>query len=542
MLSAALFACLGASASAAMVVDLQAHADHSIRVRVAPSGGKIVDPPVMALLSTPPRMTTQTLRESANTLTNGNLKVVVDPATGLVTATRVSDSKVLLQQTALTFSSPFNHATNTPLNGTKPGSVATAASFKSSAGEKIYGLGEHRTGSLGRKPYEKIFVESQLYGKSHGSDASIPWYASSEGYGFVWNLPSYGSINITETSIEWTSDASLNYDIWITTTNSSTTTGSQYAELMHHYVDAVGHAARMPYYSTGFIQCKDRYRNQSQLMDVARGYVSRGLPISVIVIDWKHWVHQGDYSFNAACWPDPQAMVDELTTLGITLMVTFWPFQSKESQHWNEFQSKGFLVPRIKTPTAGNGALMSWDGGDQYLYDAFNPDARMAAFKAFQEGYGKYGIKTIWIDAAEPERFDEKDVGNWQFALGTDAEIGGAWIQQHTRMLAEGMKSIGIEPEDYFILPRHAWVGTWQHSAALWSGDIVSTFDELKMQVTTAQGTMMSGPVLWTTDIGGYHGGTPSNPEFQDLIVRWFQFGAFCPVSDTLNGSLDTAR
>ena len=80
------------------------------------------------------------------------------------------------------------------------------------------------------------------------------------------------------------------------------------------------------------------------------------------------------------------------------------------------------------------------------------------------------------------------------------------------------------------ILPRHAWAGTWAHSAALWSGDIVSTFDELKMQVTTAQGTMMSGPVLWTTDIGGYHGGTPSDPTFQDLIVRWFQFGAFCPL------------
>ena len=114
---------------------------------------------------------------------------------------------------------------------------------------------------------------------------------------------------------------------------------------------------------------------------------------------------------------------------------------------------------------------------------------------------------------------DDKNVGNWRFAAGTDAEVGGAWVQQHTRMIADGMKTIGIEPEDYFILPRHAWAGTWSHSAALWSGDIVSTFDELKMQVTTAQGTMMSGPVLWTTDIGGYHGGTPSNPEFQDLIV-----------------------
>lgn len=113
----------------------------------------------------------------------------------------------------------------------------------------------------------------------------------------MWNLPSYGSVNVTNTEIMWKSDASLNSDIWITTTNTTAPAPgkSVYANLLNNYVDAVGHAAKMPAYSTGFIQCKDRYRNQSQVLDVARGYVSRGLPISVIVIDWMHWVHQGDW-------------------------------------------------------------------------------------------------------------------------------------------------------------------------------------------------------------------------------------------------------
>lgn len=350
-------------------------------------------------------------------------------------------------QTALTFSTPYNSLTNTPLEGTKEGSVRTVAAFKGIATEKIVGFGEHRTGTIGRKPYSKVFAESQLYDHSQGSDASIPWYASDSGYGFVWNLPSYGTVNVTDTSIEWSSDASMNQDIWITTTSATDPPvgKSVFAELMHHYVDAVGHAAKMPTYSTGFIQCKDRYRNQSQVLDVARGYVSRGLPISVIVIDWMHWVHQGDWQFNKECWPDVQAMVDELQTLGITLMVTFWPFQSRESIHWTEFESNGYLVPRL------NGTLDSWDGGDQYLYDPFNPDARKAVFQKFMEGYGKYGIKTIWIDAAEPERFGDKDVGDWRFHAGTDAEVGGAWVQQHTRMIADGMLSIGIQPEDYFV-------------------------------------------------------------------------------------------
>ena len=287
---------LGLAAAAiptGVVVQLDAHGDNSIRIRVAPPGGAIVDPPVMPLLFTPPPLSTATHREGANTMTNGNLKITVDPATGLTTATRVSDGKVLLRQTELTFSTPVNHITGEPLQGTVNGSVATKSSFMSTSTEKIYGLGEHRTGTIGRKPYSKFFAESQLYSKSHGSDAQIPWYASSEGYGFVWNLPSYGAINITDEAIEWSSDASLNQDIWITTTAaSSNATRSPYAELMHRYVDAVGHASKMPFYSTGFIQCKDRYRNQTQVLDVARGYVSRGLPISVIVIDWKHWVHQ----------------------------------------------------------------------------------------------------------------------------------------------------------------------------------------------------------------------------------------------------------
>ena len=95
--------------------------------------------------------------------------------------------------------------------------------------------------------------------------------------------------------------------------------------------------------------------------------------------------------------------------------------------------------------------------GDQYLYDPFNEDARKAVFKAFMQGYGKYGIKTIWIDAAEPERMDAANVGNWKFKLGTDAEVGEAWVQQHTRMIADGMASVGIQPDEYVACRRFSY-------------------------------------------------------------------------------------
>ena len=311
-----------ARTSAANVVQLDAFADDSIRIRVAPVANGITEPPLQALKDDGnPNSTTLSSSDSANDLTNGNLKVMYDPATSYITATRISDGKVLLQQTAL----EFNQSPNVPT--TRAGSVSALVSFKGTAGEKVYGLGEHRTGVVNQMPYQKRFADSQDYGKSHGSDVSIPWYASSLGYGFVWNSPAYGYNSITEDEITWYANATLGVDMWITTTSAGfdpKSGASPYAELLSNYVDAVGHASTMPYYSTGFIQCKDRYRNQSQVLDVARGYIQRQLPISTIVIDWKHWTAQGDWHFNPTCWPDPQGMVDELRTMGIETMVTFW--------------------------------------------------------------------------------------------------------------------------------------------------------------------------------------------------------------------------
>ena len=492
----------------------------SIRVQLAAPGNDIADPPAMALLpSAPASRTSSAYSADQNTLTNGNLRVTLDPSTSLLTATRVSDGAVLLKQTQLLFAAP-----NVPV--TRANSFSATATFAAVANEKIYGLGEHRTGSVQMKPFSKRFADSQDYGQSHGSDVSIPWYASSLGYGFVWNSPAYGYVNVSDASTEWFANATLGVDMWITTTSvdfDPSAGVSPFAQLLSNYVDAVGHASTMPFYSTGFVQCKDRYRNQTQLLEVARGYVDRELPISVIVIDWQHWVHQGDWQLNPACWPDPQGMVDELSTLGIETMVTFWPFQTTGSINWNQFSSSGYLVPDL------NGSARAYDG-DQYLVDEFNPEVRQTVFEKFWQGYGRFGIKTVWIDAAEPEHFGSQFEGTWRYLAGTDAEVGEAWVQQHARMLQEGFASKGIEPGDYFILPRHAWAGTWRYSAALWSGDIESSFDELALQIKVLQGVMMSGVALWTTDIGGYFGGNPADAQFQELIVRWFQFGAFSPL------------
>ena len=290
-ISSVLCALAAASAEAPGAVQLDPFGDNSIRVRLSPPGSStIVDPPLQALLQGTdiPTAKTHVSRSGLSDLTNGNLLVSVDPATGLLTATRVSDGRVLLQQTALVWGAP-----DVPVS--RDSSVSVSVSFAGSAGERAYGFGEHRTGTVQQLPFRKRFADSQDYSQSHGGDVSIPWYASSRGYGFVWNSAAYGSVDASQAGITWSANATLGLDMWITTTSGDfdpASGRSPFADLLLHYVDAVGHASTMPFYSTGFIQCKDRYRNQTQLLDVARGYFERGLPISTIVIDWKHWVAQ----------------------------------------------------------------------------------------------------------------------------------------------------------------------------------------------------------------------------------------------------------
>lgn len=120
--------------------------------------------------------------------------------------------------------------------------------------------------------------------------------------------------------------------------------------------------------------------------------------------------------------------------------------------------------------------------------------------------------------------------GEWQLKAGRDYEVGTAWKQQWLRWFSDGMASRGVGPGEFFILSRSAWAGTQRYGNTLWSGDLSSTWAELALQVAAGQGAGLSLQGAWTTDIGGYTGGDPSSPDFQELIVRWFQFGAVSPV------------
>eukprot|EP01047_Picozoa_sp_COSAG01_P001445 COSAG01_NODE_33_length_35013_cov_86.824144_8_plen_422_part_00 len=263
---------------------------NGVRIRISAPGQPISEPITGALLPDPPEVRHGPATfDGPLSITHGNLKVVVDPATMFVTATRVSDGAVLLKQTNLSFVSATDPECNAPeckkspwldtcacndqLTGARPGSVQAKVTFQGTAGELVYGLGEHKTHKVQQAPYKKTFADSLYYGMSRGGDVSIPYYSSSLGYGFSWNLPSLGDVSISEDAIEWSSYATLGVDMWISTTPAGSAPAvdaevdphrSFYLDLLHQWVDVSGHPTPMPFWTTGFIQCKDRYRNQAR--------------------------------------------------------------------------------------------------------------------------------------------------------------------------------------------------------------------------------------------------------------------------------------
>ena len=264
------------------VIQFDAWGSDSIRVRVAPAGAAIVDPPFSPLLL--PHPAPPLRASSRERLASGNLLLAADGAG--FTATRVSDGVVLFTTKSLSF--------GPAANGSRAGAVSAAVTLALPPGNRLYGLGEHRTGLLDATGYAKRLEDSQYYSQSHGADIMIPYYAASPlNVGLLWCLPSFGNVSLAADGTHtWTSVATSNIDIWITTTpaappapTADPAAASPLALMLRNYVDAVGHAAPMPSYVAGFWACKNRYRSAAQVLSVVQEYRARQLPLSIITID-----------------------------------------------------------------------------------------------------------------------------------------------------------------------------------------------------------------------------------------------------------------
>jgi alpha-D-xyloside xylohydrolase len=387
--------------------------------------------------------------------------------------------------------------------------------FRSYEDERFFGLGQHQHGLLNQKG--SVIDLAQI-----NTEVAIPFLMSSRGYGFLWHNPAVGRVELGNTETRWVAEASPQIDYWITV-------GETPAAIMANYADAVGHAPMLPEWAAGFWQCKLRYRTQEELLTVAREYKRRGLSLSVIVIDYFHWTKHGDWQFDPECWPDPAAMVKELDEMGIRLMVSVWPTVNVTSKNYAEMEHRGLLVRTERGVPATMSFVDNGQAGSVYVhyYDATNPNAREFIWEQIREGYYKYDIKVFWLDACEPA-IRPRDFENLRYYLGNGLAVNNVYPLLHAQAFYEGMRAEG--ETEIVNLCRSAWAGSQRYGAALWSGDVQSNFEEFRTQIPAGLNVALSGIPWWTTDIGGFLNGNIHDPTFRELIVRWFQYGVFCPL------------
>jgi alpha-D-xyloside xylohydrolase len=380
--------------------------------------------------------------------------------------------------------------------------------FVSNPEEKLFGMGQYQ------QPYLDL-KGTDLELAQRNSQSSVPFLLSSLGYGLLWNNPAIGRAVLGKNITTFEAYSTKLLDYWITVGNTP-------AEIEETYASVTGTVPMMPDYAMGFWQCKLRYQTQDELLTVAREYKRRNLPVSVIVIDYFHWPLQGDWKFDPLYWPDPDSMIVELKKMGIELMVSIWPTVDYKSSNFQEMKEKGYLI-RTK-----RGIRIAMDfQGNTIHYDATNPDAREYVWKKVKENYYDKGIRIFWLDEAEPE-YSIYDFDNYRYYMGSDLEIGNLYPLMYAKTFFDGMKSAG--QKNIINLLRCAWAGSQRYGALVWSGDIYSSFTSLRNQFAAGLNMGIAGIPWWTTDIGGFHGGNGENKNFRELLVRWFEYGTFCPV------------
>lgn len=389
------------------------------------------------------------------------------------------------------------------------GDYALTVRFESNDGEKLFGMGQYQ------QPYLDL-KGCVLELAQRNSQVSIPFAVSSLGYGFLWNNPGVGKASFGKNYTEWHVEASKEMDYWITA-------GENPAEIVENYTAVSGRVPMIPDGLLGLWQCKLRYRTQEEVLSVARRYKELGIPLDVIVIDFFHWTRQGDWQFDREYWPDPKAMCDELHAMGTKVVVSVWPSVDRKSENFEELFNRGLLIQTER------GSIQTYDfQGDCLEIDVTNPEAREFLWEKCKKNYYDFGIDMFWLDNAEPD-YAVYDYDNYRYALGCALEVSNIYPLLYAKAFSDGIASQG-RGAGILHLIRSGWAGSQKYGTLLWSGDVPSTFESFRDQLSAGLNMGLAGIPWWTTDIGGFMTDDVKDSDFKELLLRWFEFAVFSPI------------
>ncbi len=379
--------------------------------------------------------------------------------------------------------------------------------FEGNKGEKIFGMGQYQQSDMDLKGCGLELAQ-------RNSQISVPFAVSSLGYGFLWNNPAVGHVTFGKNYTEWIARSTRDMDYWITVADAP-------KQILENYTAVTGHADLFPEDLMGLWQCKLRYRTQDEVLTVVRQYQKEGIKIDLIVIDFFHWTVQGDWKFDTLYWPDPKAMVDELHAMGIKVIVSIWPSVDRKSENFYPMMEKGLLIRTER------GAQQTYDyQGDCVEIDPFNPETRNYVWEVCKKNYYDFGIDAFWLDNSEPD-YGVYDFENYRYIDGPALAISNMYPQMYSRVFFDQMNK-GDRP--VVNLLRCAWAGSQKYGNVIWSGDVPSTFEAFSDQLQCGLNMGLAGIPWWTTDIGGFMTDDVNDPDFQNLLIRWYQFAVYSAV------------
>ena len=380
--------------------------------------------------------------------------------------------------------------------------------FEANDGEKLFGMGQYQQPQTNLKG-------CILDLEQRNSQVSVPFCVSSLGYGFLWNNPAVGRVTFGENLTEWIAECAKGLDYWVCV-------GDEPRDLLRTYTAVTGRAPAFPTDRIGLWQCKLRYRTQEEVLAVARECRRRNVPLDVIVIDFFHWPRQGDWCFDRTYWPDPKAMCDELHQMGVKVCVSVWPSVDKKSTHFKEMFERGLLIQTER------GAMQTYDyQGDCLEIDCTNPEARAYLWDILRANYADFGIDMFWLDNAEPD-FAMYDFDNYRYWQGPALACSNIYPQWYSRAVYDAQVAEGWEKPVNLL--RSAWAGSQRFGNVVWSGDVPGTFEALRDQLQCGINMGLAGIPWWCTDVGGFMADDWHDPDFVELLIRWFQFGTFTSV------------
>lgn len=430
---------------------------------------------------------------------------------------------------ALLLSEKESGATFTDFNDAGSRTYTINQLFTLDKDEAIYGLGQQQRGKLSLRNTKINMVQGN-------TDDYVPFLVSTKGYGLFWDNYSPTVFEDQPESTSFKSEVGDCIDYYFMLGGNIDGSIASMREL-------TGQAPMFPLWTFGYWQSKERYKSQNELVGVVNKYRELGVPLDGIIQDWQYWGN--NYLWNAmeflnTEFPNPKKMVDDIHNMNAHVIISIWSSFGPQTKQFREMQSKGMLLNFGTWPQSG---LETWPPNREYPsgvqpYDPYNPEARDIYWKYLNKGLFSLGIDGWWMDSTEPDHLDFKPSDfDLKTYLGSFRKVRNAFPLMTVGGVAEHQRATSSEKR-IFILTRSAFAGQQRYGANTWSGDVNSSWQSLRNQIPAGLNFSMSAIPYWNTDIGGFFASAynrgwsegTKNPSFQELYVRWLQFGAFTPM------------